>query len=119
MTSFAKRLFVFMVLIICGILFGMQIAGSGLATLDKQSTDVPSAGELTKPVTQQATVALEEEPVIVQTKPQIVTPREVLVTEPGKEPAVDRFAEKTAGLLQQASQSGIRWVVSLFNGVTD
>lgn len=118
MTSFGKRLFVFMVLIVCGVLLGMQIAGSGLGTLDKEGIDLPSAEELTKPVMQQETV-LEEEPVIVQTKPQIVTPREVLVTVPGKEPAVDRFAEKTAGLLQQASQSGIRWVVSLFNGVTD
>ena len=119
MTSFAKRLFMFMVLILFGILLGMQIAGSGLDTLDKQGTELPSAGELTKPVMQQETVLLEEKPVIVQTRPQVITPREVLVTEPGKEPAVDRFAEKTAGLLQQASQSGIRWVVSLFNGITD
>lgn len=118
MTSFAKRIFVFMVLIIFGILLGMQIAGSGLGNLDKQEFDLPSAGEITKPVIQQETIAVEEQ-VMVQTKPQIITPREVLVTDPGKEPAVDLFAEKTAGLLQQASQNGIRWVVSLFNGVME
>lgn len=119
MSSFAKRLFMFMVLILFGILLGMQIAGEGLDSSDKKGAELPSAGELTKPVMQEETVLLEEKPVIVQTRPQVITPREVLVTEPGKEPAVDRFAEKTAGLLQQASQSGIRWVVSLFNGITD
>ncbi|WP_211745515.1 hypothetical protein [Paenibacillus sp. Marseille-Q4541] len=119
MTSFAKRLFLFMILIVFGILLGMQIAGSGLGFLDKQGTELPAVGEITQPVKQEEAVAVQEQHVAVQPKPQVVTPREVLVTQPGKEPAVDLFAEKTAGLLQQASQNGIRWVVSLFNGVAE
>lgn len=42
------------------------------------------------------------------------TPEQILIPEEQK-PTVDVIADKTAGLLQQASQKGIRWVVSLFD----
>ncbi|WP_379135073.1 hypothetical protein [Paenibacillus sp. sgz500958] len=42
-----------------------------------------------------------------------LTPGQILVPEEQK-PTVDVLADKTAGLLQRASQKGIRWVVSLF-----
>lgn len=114
MTSFVKRLFLFMILIAFGIMLGIQISGSNGAPIEEVTT-LP----VTKEIIETATIVEQEQAVSVPDKPQIVTPREVLVTTPGKEPAVDRFAEKTAGLLQQASKQGIRWVVSLFNGVTE
>lgn len=43
-----------------------------------------------------------------------LTPEQILVPE-GQKPTVDVLADKTAGLLQEASQKGIRWVVSLFS----
>jgi hypothetical protein len=42
-----------------------------------------------------------------------LTPEQILVPQEQK-PTVDVLADKTAGLLQEASQKGIRWVVSLF-----
>ena len=46
------------------------------------------------------------------------TPEQILIPEEQK-PTVDVIADKTAGLLQQASQKGIRWVVSLFDSVEE
>ncbi|MEK3879355.1 hypothetical protein [Paenibacillus sp. FSL M7-0420] len=43
-----------------------------------------------------------------------LSPEQILIPEERK-PTVDVLADKTAGLLQQASQKGIRWVVSLFD----
>jgi hypothetical protein len=43
-----------------------------------------------------------------------LSPEQLLIPEEQK-PTVDVLADKTAGLLQQASQKGIRWVVSLFD----
>ncbi|OMG00286.1 hypothetical protein [Paenibacillus sp. FSL R7-0337] len=43
-----------------------------------------------------------------------LSPEQILIPEEQK-PTVDVLADKTAGLLQQASQKGIRWVVSLFD----
>ncbi|QUL53663.1 hypothetical protein KDC22_25370 [Paenibacillus tritici] len=43
-----------------------------------------------------------------------LSPEQILLPEEQK-PTVDVLADKTAGLLQQASQKGIRWVVSLFD----
>ncbi|KHL91706.1 hypothetical protein QW71_33230 [Paenibacillus sp. IHB B 3415] len=43
-----------------------------------------------------------------------LSPEQILI--PGEQkPTVDVLADKTAGLLQQASQKSIRWVVSLFD----
>lgn len=43
-----------------------------------------------------------------------LSPEQILIPEEQK-PTVDVLADKTAGLLQQASQKSIRWVVSLFD----
>jgi hypothetical protein len=43
-----------------------------------------------------------------------LTPEQILIPEEQK-PTIDVLADKTAGLLQQASQKSIRWVVSLFD----
>lgn len=46
------------------------------------------------------------------------TPEQILIPEEQK-PTVDVLADKTAGLLQQASQKSIRWVVSLFGSAEE
>ncbi|MBB3127273.1 hypothetical protein FHS19_001927 [Paenibacillus rhizosphaerae] len=46
------------------------------------------------------------------------TPEQLLVDQSGT-PTVDVLADKTAGLLQELSQKGIRLVVSLFSNVTE
>ncbi|WP_342414940.1 hypothetical protein NST83_16400 [Paenibacillus sp. FSL R10-2782] len=46
------------------------------------------------------------------------TPRELLVVK-AEQASVDTMADKTAGLLQNLSRQGIRWVVSVFDGVTE
>lgn len=46
------------------------------------------------------------------------TPEQLLVDQGGT-PTVDVLADKTAGLLQELSQKGIRLVVSLFSNVTE
>ncbi|MNW69481.1 hypothetical protein D3C74_485020 [compost metagenome] len=43
-----------------------------------------------------------------------LTPEQILIPDEQK-PTIDVLADKTAGLLQQASQKSIRWVVSLFD----
>ncbi|MNW46242.1 hypothetical protein D3C74_235250 [compost metagenome] len=53
-----------------------------------------------------------------QVTPSSQTPADLLLPAPG-EPAVDRFADKTAHLLQQASRRGIHWFASLFDASTD
>ncbi|GIP20564.1 hypothetical protein [Paenibacillus sp. J22TS3] len=46
------------------------------------------------------------------------TPGTMLLPEAQQTP-IDRFADRTGQLLQQASQSGIKWVVSLFGSLTN
>ncbi|MBW4080191.1 hypothetical protein [Paenibacillus sp. S150] len=47
-----------------------------------------------------------------------MSPEQILIPEEQK-PTVDKLADKTAGLLQQASQKSIRWVVSLFDSAEE
>lgn len=44
------------------------------------------------------------------------TPGNILLPAPPKTP-IDHFADRTGELLQQASQNGIKWVVSLFGSL--
>lgn len=43
-----------------------------------------------------------------------LTPEQILIPEE-QQPGIDVLADKTAGLLQRASQKSIRWIVSLFD----
>ncbi|MGG4217372.1 hypothetical protein ABEW32_03965 [Paenibacillus jamilae] len=52
------------------------------------------------------------------TQQDLETPRELLAAK-GQQASVDTMADKTAGLLQNLSRKGIRWVVSVFDGVTE
>lgn len=124
MAAFGKRLIIFAILLILGMLMGMQIAGTGFSIEEQQGQGVALQQQLQQEYQQeQAAQSGDLEQTVSaslpEAQPQIVTPRDVLTTEPAKASAVDVLAEKTAGLLQQVSQSGIRWVVSLFNGVTE
>ncbi|WP_379161072.1 hypothetical protein [Paenibacillus sp. sgz5001063] len=47
-----------------------------------------------------------------------MSPEQILIPEEQK-PTVDKLADKTAGLLQEASQKSIRWVVSLFDSAEE
>lgn len=52
------------------------------------------------------------------TRQGLETPRELLAVNV-QQASVDTMADKTAGLLQNLSRKGIRWVVSVFDGVTE
>ncbi|SFS61704.1 hypothetical protein [Paenibacillus sp. 453mf] len=125
MAAFGKRLIIFAILLILGMLMGMQIAGTGFSFEGQQQGQGATVQQqLQQGQRQEQTVEANDYEQTVsaslpEAQPQIITPRDVLATEPAKASAVDVLAEKTAGLLQQVSQSGIRWVVSLFNGVTE
>ncbi|OKP97249.1 hypothetical protein [Paenibacillus sp. P46E] len=47
-----------------------------------------------------------------------MSPEQILIPDEQK-PTVDKLADKTAGLLQEASQKSIRWVVSLFDSAKE
>ncbi|KWX76931.1 hypothetical protein [Paenibacillus jilunlii] len=47
-----------------------------------------------------------------------MSPEQILIPDEQK-PTVDKLADKTAGLLQEASQKSIRWVVSLFDSAAE
>lgn len=52
------------------------------------------------------------------TRQSLETPRELLGVK-AQPASVDTMADKTAGMLQSLSRKGIRWVVSVFDGVTE
>lgn len=60
-----------------------------------------------------------QQPVQTQTAPGVLqTPGNILLPAPPKSP-IDHLADRTGELLQQASQNGIKWVVSLFGSLTN
>ncbi|WP_458123480.1 hypothetical protein [Paenibacillus sp. Z3-2] len=119
MSRFGKRLLSIAVLMLLGVLFGMQLAGSNFHIGN------PSGATPTAVTTERATSVTES----VQTAPvqkevkeppfePVQSPSQVLGADQNKAP-VDVLADKTAGLLQNLSHSGIKWVVSLFSGVAE
>jgi hypothetical protein len=102
-----------------GVLFGMQLAGSnfnkgddsaGNPAVVKTEPVTPAAESVpTAPVQQE----VKEPPVV-----PVLSPSQVLGAEQSKAP-VDVLADKTAGLLQNLSHNGMKWVVSLFSGVAE
>ncbi|MNI30014.1 hypothetical protein D3C73_838430 [compost metagenome] len=82
-----------------------QLPGTAYSTpIDQQNAGVNSGLHSTVSPQQQVT----------QPNP---TPAELLLPAP-TEPAVDRFADQTAHLLQEASRKGIHWFASLFGPST-
>lgn len=71
-----------------------------------------SAGSVQQPAQgSNSAVMLPQQPAV---SPSTLTPGQILVPDQ-QEPAIDELADKTAGMLQNASRKGIRWVVSLFD----
>ncbi|WP_440111224.1 hypothetical protein [Paenibacillus sp. QZ-Y1] len=119
MSRFGKRLLSIAVLMLLGVLFGMQLGGSNFHMVDDSS--VNSAVVKTEPDTP-AVEAVQAKPMQQEVKePPVVpvmSPSQVLGAEQSKAP-VDVLADKTAGLLQNLSHNGIKWVVSLFSRVAE
>ncbi|MEK4077643.1 hypothetical protein MHI01_27815 [Paenibacillus sp. FSL M7-0656] len=119
MSRFGKRLLSIAVLMLLGVVFGMQLAGSNFHM--GNSSDGTSTAVTTEP-TSQVTESVPTAPVQKEIKePPFVpvqSPSQVLGADQNKAP-VDVLADKTAGLLQNLSHSGIKWVVSLFSGVAE
>lgn len=67
---------------------------------------------------QKGTVPTMDIPQQVEGVVTTLTPEQILIPE-GQKPTVDVLADKTANLLQQASQKSIRWVVSLFGSAEE
>ncbi|WP_338540215.1 hypothetical protein [Paenibacillus tundrae] len=120
MSRFGKKLLSVAVLMLLGILFGMQLAGSNF----QLGNDQQESPALVK--SEPASVAVESEPEqpveqVKKKEPPVVpvqSPSQVLGAEQSQAP-VDVLADKTAGLLQNLSHNGIKWVVSLFSGVAE
>ncbi|UPK42356.1 DUF3679 domain-containing protein [Paenibacillus pabuli] len=119
MSRFGKRLFSICILMLLGVLFGMQLAGSsfnrgdnsaGNPAVVKTEPVSPATESVPAPVVQQE----DKEPPVVP----VMSPSQVLGAEQSKAP-VDVLADKTAGLLQNLSHKGMKWVVSLFSGVAE
>lgn len=119
-SRFGKKLLSVAVLMLLGILFGMQLAGSNF----QLGNDQQESPTLVK--SEPASVAVESEPEqpveqVEKKEPPVVpvqSPSQVLGAEQSQAP-VDVLADKTAGLLQNLSHNGIKWVVSLFSGVAE
>ncbi|MCG7376000.1 hypothetical protein MH215_03280 [Paenibacillus sp. ACRSA] len=121
MSRFGRKLLSVAVLMLLGILFGMQLAGSNFQLGGNDQQESPTLVK-SEPVS----VAVESEPEqpveqVEKKEPPVVpvqSPSQVLGAEQSQAP-VDVLADKTAGLLQNLSHSGIKWVVSLFSGVAE
>ncbi|GIO65623.1 MAG TPA: hypothetical protein VNM49_09710 [Paenibacillus cookii] len=127
MSKWAKRIWMVGVWAGIGVLVGMQLASSGGPAPDSgknpayASTQAAAAGNGQAPAPKSSNrfKVEEKEPEQVEAKedgPQ--TPEQILSPETGK-PTVDVLADKTAGLLQNLSQKGIRLVVSVFDSITE
>lgn len=139
MSRFGKKLVVIGLWAGIGILVGMQFGGSG------ETRTAPVAPGWNGAVLQQTGQAAAAASGTVQSSPAYVyvpvavdpvtgaytalpaaqpqqevqdystlTPEQILIPEE-QQPGIDVLADKTAGLLQQASQKSIRWIVSLFD----
>ncbi|OZB91645.1 hypothetical protein [Paenibacillus sp. XY044] len=135
MSKWAKKVCVLGIWAGIGVLVGMQLASPDAPAPGPQAAQTAAAAVQTGPQKgassqQQLSQprqssnrfkAADEQPQQEQVEVQDwheKTPEQLLVDQSGT-PTVDVLADKTAGLLQQLSQKGIRLVVSLFSNVTE
>ncbi|MFM9279813.1 hypothetical protein [Paenibacillus jiagnxiensis] len=143
MSRFGRRAFLFICLVGLGLVLGMQLASSGMRTVYGPSWDQAKSqsntGNLAQTVVED-TPAVPLPPAPSMTVVQVEGQNgagygQVQAQGQGQgqaqaqaslqqmprtgEASVDVMADKTAGLLQQASKKGIEWVVSLFDGLTN
>ncbi|MNO83690.1 hypothetical protein D3C76_750100 [compost metagenome] len=122
---------VYVVLLVVGVTLGMQLAETGTGSVygpawNQVNTGVgsvpaqlPGTAYSTQDTRQNSGVndgfnAANSSQQVIKPLP---SPAELLLPAPA-EPAVDRFADKTAHLLQEASRKGIHWFASLFGPST-
>lgn len=129
MSNDFKKLFLYGVLLVAGVTFGMQLAESGNKDTygssqyyvqqpqvqaqqigqTQQTQQTQQIGQ-TGQVQQGQQLQAQSPP---STAPTITAPADILLP-PATKPSVDKFADKTANLLQKLSKQGIDWVASLF-----
>lgn len=142
MSRFAKKMWIIIIWAGLGLLIGMQLANPSRASSNQPNivkTATPQSGqEITVPLPQittnsgtagSYTITVQANPAPAQkdniSEQQQVevpdysdkTPQQILIPDNSK-PTVDVLADKTANLLQKASQEGIQFVVSLFSSAT-
>ncbi|SEO17338.1 hypothetical protein [Paenibacillus sp. OK076] len=118
MSRFGKRLFSICVLMLLGVLFGMQLAGSSFNRGDSTGNPAVVKTEPVSPAAESVQAAPVQQEVKEPPAVPVLSPSQVLGAEQSKAP-VDVLADKTAGLLQNLSHNGMKWVVSLFSGVAE
>ncbi|QWU15021.1 hypothetical protein SAMN04487895_109225 [Paenibacillus sophorae] len=106
-----------------GTVTGLQVQSDGrggyvYVPVTLAPSAVPQAQPSAAPAAQQPAAGASSPPASLPQLPagnySTLTPGQILV--PGEHKStVDTLADKTAGMLQNASQKGIRWVVSLFD----
>lgn len=123
MASSMRKGLLYGALLIAGVTLGMQLSENGMnETYSNNLTQGSQSG----------TIAAEQSTVSDTPTPRISLPEELdtvvyddsvstlnagpeeLLLPPPTGSAVDRLADKTAHLLQQASKQGIHWIASLF-----
>ncbi|MEC0243071.1 hypothetical protein P4H66_24990 [Paenibacillus dokdonensis] len=129
MSKWTKRIWMVIIWVGVGALIGMQLAGSGsskadsgkkIAYADQQTAQAANTAQAQVPRKSSNHFKVEEQqPEQVEVQDwSSQSPEQILSTNTNK-PTVDVLADKTAGLLQDLSQKGIRLVVSLFDSITD
>ncbi|WP_028561686.1 hypothetical protein [Paenibacillus pinihumi] len=113
------------------LMFGIEIASTGIETVYgpvKQPSASSMTGLVPEAGPQQTYASVPERPVygpyVQGNSPNAGRYEPVMERMPGiygeyREPAVNRVADQTAGVLQSLSSGGIRFVVSLFDSITN
>ncbi|OAB33993.1 hypothetical protein [Paenibacillus glacialis] len=142
MTRFTKKMWIIIIWAGLGLLIGIQLASpsrsSSIQPNIAKATTTRPVQEITVPLPQivpnaqtagSYTITVQANPTPAQnedtSEQQQVevpdysdkTPQQILIPETSK-PTVDVLADKTANLLQKASQESIQFVVSLFSSAT-
>ncbi|SDE80642.1 hypothetical protein SAMN04488542_102196 [Fontibacillus panacisegetis] len=121
MAKSIKRGVGYVVLLVVGVTLGMQLAETGIGTVygpawNQSNTVIENDANHLPGGTYNTPIGGKNTGIQQATQPN-PTPAELLLPAP-VEPAVDRFADKTAHLLQEASRKGIHWFASLFGPST-
>lgn len=123
MAGSMKKGLLYGALLIAGVTLGMQLSEDGINetysgnVIRGNQSGTAAVEQFTVPDVSSSQVSRPDEPGQALYEESVsdlsVAPEELLLPPPPGS-AVDRLADKTAQLLQQASQRGIHWVASLF-----
>jgi len=120
MGRFTIRFALFGLLVALCILYGIEMATSGIERIQgplsgqqqEQSEPLEQAqNDVKKPEKETPEKEDRQEPAATQPQPQPLK-------RSGKEPSVDVLADHTADVLQAVSSGGIRFIVSIFDAIT-